>query len=84
MPKQKLTLNERQSRTFDAIVDKYAALMGLDTDKDVADLMGIPHSTYAKRKKTKCGWKFWDLCRLFEKLHIPPDEIGNIFHGAMK
>lgn len=55
MPKRKLTLDERQSRTFDATVRKYAALMGLDTDKDVADLMGIPHSTYAKRKKSAAG-----------------------------
>lgn len=84
MQKHKLTLDQRQSRSFDATVSKYARLMGIHTDIGIADLIGITQSAYSRRKKTKRGWEFWQLCQLFSKLQIPADEIGNIFLGIMK
>lgn len=79
MPKLKLTPTQERDRTFEALVRYHAMLLGLSTDAQIAEYLGLPPSTFRYRMHNKSAWSYDELSRMFKKLRFPKEQIGEVF-----
>lgn len=80
MPKLRMTeLEKRQKALYKAIARSRVDL-DLPYDQDVADKLGLSHSTYAKRKRDLySGFGFAEASRLVKGLQVTDKELCEIF-----
>lgn len=76
---KRISEQERREKALMGIMAKHAAEMGLHTDKDVAELLGISPESYGQYKRKKFQTPgFLLFCKIVNKLQLDGREICTI------
>lgn len=79
MPRLKPTPQQDRETTFNALVRYYAEKLGLRTETQIGEFLGLEPQTYRYRMRNKSAWSYPELVRMFKKLRFSDADIGRAF-----
>lgn len=80
MPRLKMTEQQKREKALQRAVSRARVDLDLDMDQDLATFLGLPPSTFARRKKELFRtFGFEEAVALARRLSFTPREICEIF-----
>lgn len=66
------------------IIRSARSRVGIDDDKSLAELIGIPYPTFRYRLKRPETWRNYELKALIKVTHMADEDIVTIVKGGMQ